>query len=74
MAESERYDEWVHDSPYGHLHMKDLFAAFALAGILAQPNGNPNGNPHDVGLKWCAAAAYDLAEAMLDQRRGREST
>jgi hypothetical protein len=55
-------------SPYGHLHLRDLFAAFAMAGILSQPNGNPLGNPHDLGLRWCAATAYDLADAMLAQR------
>lgn len=51
---------------------RDLFAAFALSGMLAQPNGNPLGNPHGVGLRWYAAAAYDLADAMMDQRKDRK--
>lgn len=68
-AEYSNGGEWIHDGPYGHLHLRDFFAAFALAGMLAQPNGNPLGSPHDVGLRWCAASAYALADAMLDQRR-----
>ena len=56
-----------------NVSLRDFFAAFALAGILSQPNGNPMGNPHDVGLRWCATTAYDLADAMLAQRKGDEN-
>lgn len=26
-------EQWIHDSQYGHLHLRDFFAAFALAGL-----------------------------------------
>lgn len=48
--------------------LRDLFAAFALAGILN------DGNPYQLGVKWCAAAAYDLADAMLAQRAKGEKS
>lgn len=57
-----RYDEWVHDSPYGHLHLRDLFAAFALAGLAASKDGG------EVNPQWIAAKSYDFADAMLAQR------
>lgn len=47
--------------------VRDLFAAFALAGILN------DGNPYQLGVKWCAATAYDLADAMLAQRATKEN-
>lgn len=58
--------EWIHDGPYGHLHLRDFFAAFAMAGIIAS-----DGNPHAIGEKWTAAAAYTMVEAMLAQREQR---
>lgn len=48
--------------PPDGLTLRDVFAAFALAGILNE------GNPYALGVKWCAAAAYDMADAMLAQR------
>lgn len=55
--------EWIHSSMYGHLHLRDFFAAFAMAGIIAS-----DGNPHAIGESWAAAAAYTMADAMLARR------
>lgn len=63
MDSDEGYDLWVHDSPYGHLHLRDLFAAFALAGLIAN-----QGSPRAIGGPWLAAEAYHAADAMLAQR------
>lgn len=52
-------DEMVHDSMYGRLRLRDLFAAFALAGIIA----NPDSMSANV-----AETAYAYADAMLTQR------
>lgn len=42
--------------------LRDLFAAFALAGVMA------NKDAGDVNPRWAAAKSYDLADAMLAQR------
>lgn len=52
--------DWVHDSAYGHLHLRDFFAAFALAGIAAANM--------DQDYKIDAAMAYGYADAMMAQR------
>lgn len=59
--------EWVHYSPYGHLHLRDLFAAFALAGLIAN-----QGNPSSIGPPWLAVQSYMAADAMLAQRKETE--
>lgn len=43
--------------------LRDLFAAFALTGIIAS-----DGNPNAIGEAWAANAAYTMADAMLAQR------
>lgn len=52
--------DWIHDSAYGHLHLRDFFAAFALAGIAAA------NLDQDYGID--AAMAYNYADSMLAQR------
>jgi len=43
--------------------LRDLFAAFALGGLIANQGG-----PSTVGSPWLAAEAYQAADAMLAQR------
>lgn len=49
--------DWVHDSAYGHLHLRDFFAAFALAGITAANL--------DQDYTVDARMAYSYADAMM---------
>jgi hypothetical protein len=42
--------------------LRDMFAAFALEGVMASKDGG------DVNPRWAAATAYDLADAMMAQR------
>ena len=49
------------------IELRDLFAAFALAGVMAGRDAGET-NP-----RWAAAMAYDLASAMMAQRAENES-
>lgn len=60
------YNEWVHDSPYGHLHLRDLFAAFALQAVIGL-------NLEDSTHESDATYAYAAADAMLAQRQEKAS-
>lgn len=53
--------------------IRDLFAAAALQGMLAYPGDNQGGSAHNNSTpERNAQAAYDYADAMLDERRQRE--
>ena len=56
-------NDWVHDSPYGHLHLRDFFAAFALAGL-----SHEHLTPSEA-----AKTAYARADAMLTQREAAKT-
>lgn len=60
----EDYDaqEWIHDGPYGHLHLRDLFAAFALAAVIGLDLEEAS---HETDANY----AYAAADAMLAKRR-----
>lgn len=45
-------------------HLRDVFAAHALTGLLANPAFD-----HDEPFRLTARTAYDLADAMLAHRR-----
>lgn len=53
----------ITESALLNLSLRDLFAAFALAGIMAMQKADET-NP-----RWTAAHSYDLADAMLAQRK-----
>lgn len=61
MLDQDDRNESVHDGPYGHLHLRDLFAAHAMTGICANGHG-----VKDAG--FAAAIAYEIADAMLAHR------
>lgn len=61
MVDEDNLNESVHAGPYGHLHLRDLFAAHAMTGICANGQGVKD-------AYFAAAIAYEIADAMLAHR------
>jgi len=56
--------DWIHDGPYGHLHLRDFFAAFALAAVIGL-------DLEESAHSTDAAYAYNAADAMMAERERR---
>lgn len=56
--------DWIHNGPYGHLNLRDFFAAFALMAVIGM---DLEGSAHSTD----AVYAYNAADAMMAERERR---